>query len=83
MRYELILPGEQRSLQIVFEGDFPYRIQKWDESYSGLAGTEAKKMTPRAVRTHTVMDACWQHHRNKDRMLLKKLGLGAREMGND
>ena len=27
VRYELILPGEQRTLQIVFEKDFPYRIQ--------------------------------------------------------
>ena len=40
-------------------------------------------MTTRAARTHTIMDAYWQHHDNKDRALLKKLGLGAREMGSD
>jgi hypothetical protein len=27
VHYKLILPGEQRTLQIVFEKDFPYRIQ--------------------------------------------------------
>ena len=82
-RYELNLPGEQRTLRIVFEKDFPYRIQKWEESYPGLTGAAAKKMTTRAVRTHTIMDAYWQHHGNKDRELLKKLGLSARKMGSD
>ncbi|UCD81750.1 MAG: hypothetical protein JSW26_10090 [Desulfobacterales bacterium] len=81
--YELTLPGEQRTLRIVFEKVFPYRIQEWEESYPGLSGTGAKVMTTRAVRTHTIMNAYWQHHSNKDRVLLKKLGLSAREMGTD
>jgi len=83
VRYELNLPGEQRTLRIFFERDFPYRIHKWEESYPGLAGTPAKDLTTRAVRTHTIMDAYWLHHKNKDLKLLKKLGLSAREMGSD
>ena len=83
MRYELNYPGEQRRLRIVFEKNFPYRIQQWEESYPSISGTASQEMTTRAVRTHTIMDAYWQHHRNQDRGLLKKLGLSAREMGND
>ena len=31
--YEIIFPDEQRTLRIYFEKDFPYRIQKWQETY--------------------------------------------------
>ena len=80
VRYEIAFPEEQRTLRIFFEKDFPYRIQNWEESYRGLAQMGAKVLTTRAVRTHTIMDAYWQHHGNKDRALLKGLGLHAREM---
>ena len=82
VRYTINFPGEQRTLRIFFEKDFPYRIQKWEESYRGLNGMSKKAMTTRASRTHTIMDTYWQHHGNKDRALLKKLGLNAREMGS-
>ncbi len=83
VRYEVAFPAEQRTLRIFFEKDFPYRIQKWEESYRGLAAMGAKVMTTRAIRTHTIMDAYWRHHGNRDRALLKKLGLGAKEMQID
>jgi hypothetical protein len=83
VRYEINFPGEQRTLRIDFEQDFPYRIQQWEESYPGLSGEGTTVMTTSATRTHTLMDAYWQHHGNKDRARLKKLGLGAREMGGD
>lgn len=83
VRYEVNLPGEQRTLRIFFERDFPYRIQKWEEAYPGLPGSQAEDLATRAVRTHTIMDAYWLHHKNKDRQLLKKLGLTASEMGSD
>jgi hypothetical protein len=82
VRYEINFAAEQRTLRIFFEKDFPHRIEKWEESYRSL-GTDGKVMTTRASRTHTIMDAYWQHHGNKDRELLKKLGLGAREMGSN
>ena len=77
VRYEIHFPGEQRTLRIFFEKDFPYRIQKWEDITRGGSGKSRKEMTTRAVRTHTLMDAYWQHHTNKDRALLKKLGLKA------
>ena len=83
VRYEIVFAAEQRTLRIFFEKEFPYRIQKWEDSYRGLAGTGAKAMTTRATRTHTIMDAYWQHHGNRDRALLKKLGLSAKEMQTD
>jgi hypothetical protein len=83
VRYEIIFPAEQRTLRIFFEKEFPYRIQKWEDSYRGLAAMGAKVMTTRAIRTHTIMDAYWQHHGNRDRALLKKLGLGAKELGSN
>ena len=82
VRYEINFSGEQRRVRIFFEKDFPHRIEKWEESYPS-PGTDAKVMTTRATRTHTIMDAYWQHHGNKDRELLKELGLGAREMGSN
>lgn len=83
VRYEIKFPEQQRVLRIWFEAEFPYRIQQWEESYRALADRGAKSMTTRAVRTHSIMDAYWQHHGNRDRALLKKLGLGARELGNN
>ena len=80
---EINFPDEQRTLQIYFEKDFPYRIQKWYETYRSIIGMGAKALTTRAARTHTIMDPYWKHHTNKDRPRLKALGLSAREMGNN
>jgi hypothetical protein len=82
VRYEIVFPDEKRTLRIFFERDFPYRIQKWEEAYPGLRGGDSAIMTTRAVRTHTVMDAYWQHNGNTDRRLLRKLGLGPRELSD-
>ena len=65
-----------------FKKDFPYRIQKWRETYRGLIDQKVKVLTTRAVRTHTIMDPYWRHHTNKDRRRLEALGLSAREMGS-
>jgi hypothetical protein len=69
-------------LHSYFEKDFPYRIQKWHETYWGLIDQKAKVLTTRAVRTHTIMVPYWRHHTNKDRGRLEALGLSAREMGS-
>ena len=79
--YEVKFPAQERTLQIYFEKDFPYRIQKWHETYKGLIGMGAKVLTTRANRTHTIMEPYWKLHTNQDRRRLQGLGLGAREMG--
>jgi len=81
--HEINFTDEQRTLRIYFEKDFPYRIQKWQETYRGLIDNKAKVLTTRAVRTHTIMDPYWRHHTNKDRWRLEALGLKAREMGGN
>ena len=81
--YEINFPDEQRTLGIYFENDFPYRIQKWHETYKGRIGTGAKVLTTRAIRTHTIMEPYWKLHTNKDRWRLEGLGLSAREMGSN
>jgi len=78
--YEINLETERRVLQIYFEKEFPYRIQKWNEIYSGSAEKGTATLTTSAVRTHTIQNAYWRHHDNRDRKLLKQLGLGAREL---
>lgn len=77
VRYEIRFPEAERLLRIFFEKDFPYRIQKWEEVRNSGKGANRQQMTTRAVRTHTLMDAYWRHNKNKDRTLLKKLGLKA------
>lgn len=82
VRYEIRFPEEQRILRIDFEKTFPFRIQEWEEAYPVSRGGGTEIMTTRAVRTHTLMNAYWQHNSNEDRDLLEKLGLSAREMGD-
>jgi hypothetical protein len=82
-RYTIHLPEDKRILRILFEKDFPYRIQQWEDTHPVFAGSREGVLTTRATRTHTIMSAYWQHHDNKDRALLDKLGLGAREMGKN
>jgi len=75
--YTLDYPAEKRVVEISFEKGFPHRIQRWEERYPGLDGEIA---TTRAERTHTIMIDYWNHHHDRDRKLLKKLGLSAAEM---
>ena len=75
---EKMHPGSQ--IKADNPGSEDIAVLKWNETYRGLAGMEAKVLTTRATRTHTIMDAYWRHNGNQDRKLLKKLGLGAREL---
>lgn len=79
--YEISFQEAQRNLRIFFEKDFPYRIQKWLETVGGLSGTAHQASTTGATRTHTIQTAYWRQHGNRDRAMLKKLGLGTRELG--
>ena len=79
--YEIKFSDVQRTIQIFFDKDFPYRIHKWSETYMGLTDNGTKMLTTSAIRTHTIMKAYWRHHGNKDRALLKTLGLNDRELG--
>ena len=67
-------------IRIDFEREFPYRIQKWEDTHRGLYRRSPKVITTRAERTHTLNIDYWKHHNNEDRRLLERLGLGPREL---
>ncbi|UCF91145.1 MAG: J domain-containing protein [Desulfobacterales bacterium] len=77
--YEVNFPVEKRVLKIFFEKDFPYRIQGWEDTHSGLKGPGGQALTTRAGRTHTILSDYWNRHGNQDRSLLVKLGLRDRQ----
>lgn len=83
VRYEINFPEEQRTLRIDFEQDFPYRIHKWEDSYPGLSGMSANVLTTSATRTHTMMDAYWQHHGKKRQGAAEKTGTGREGIGKE
>jgi hypothetical protein len=70
--YTVIFRDEGRTLKILFERDFPYRIQRWEDTHRVLNGDT---LTTTAVRTHTILNDYWNHHSNRDRRLLTQLGL--------
>jgi hypothetical protein len=72
-QYQLFFPASHRTLKILFERDFPYRIQAWEDTNKGMGDN---LQTTSGVRTHTIMSEYWNHHGNKDRELREKLGLG-------
>lgn len=78
VEYVVEMPAHQRTLRIVFERDFPHRIERWEDAYPSPALGSRKTLRTSAVRSHTIKSLYWQHHSNVDRSLLKRLGLEAR-----
>jgi hypothetical protein len=72
LKYEVALPDVERRLVIWFEQAFPHRIVAWEEHGRARSG---KIMVTRARRTHIQMLDYWNHHANRDRELLPRLGL--------
>lgn len=77
--YVVRFPEQIRTLKIVFETRFPYRIQSWEDTYPSPKWTGGNVLTSRAVRTHTLVTDYWRHHGNEGRKMLHRLGLSAGE----
>lgn len=75
--YRIEYKDFKRVLEITFETTFPYTIQAWQEEVES-GWPEAKTLTTRAVRTHSIMSAYWGQHDVKDRTARKELGLSER-----
>lgn len=73
--YRLEYPELERELEIVYEGDFPYKIAGWKEERVSGWGAQAKRLTTVARRTHSIMSPYWSQHDLKDRKLRAQLGL--------
>lgn len=72
-RYTIEYPGLGRELTIIFDPEFPYMINGWEETYAD--GREGKPMTTRATKKKTLKSAYWGKNSNADTKLRKELGL--------
>jgi len=62
-------------LKIIFQKEFPFQIEAWEESNISGWGKSVKKLITKAVRKKTIMFDYWNKHNNKDLLLRKKLDL--------
>ncbi|MFT4565511.1 MAG: hypothetical protein ACI9FN_000464 [Saprospiraceae bacterium] len=74
-KYRLEYQDIERVLEITFEEAFPYNILLWEETNKSGFGSNAKIITTRAVRTHSIKTAYWNQHDLSDANMRKKLGL--------
>ncbi len=74
-KYRVEYQDVERVLEIIFEEAFPYNILLWEETNKSGYGSNAKVLTTRAVRTHSIKAAYWNQHDLSDANMRKKLGL--------
>ncbi len=65
----------QRTVRIVFEKNFPFRIVGFEMDHKSGFGDDQRKMTTRGRRTHSIRSAYWEKNGTGDIGLRKELGL--------
>ena len=73
--YSINYPDLQRRLTIKFEKSFPHRILAWEESYKSGFGPNAKVLTIKAVKTHSMKSDYWSRNKLADSHLRDELGI--------
>lgn len=73
--YNIEYPELHRKLSIYYERDFPYAIQKWEETAESGFGQNAPILTTTAEKMARIKSAYWTKNGNKDLSLRKKLHL--------
>lgn len=73
--YNIEYPELHRKLSIYYERDFPYAIQKWEETAESGFGKNARVLTTTAEKMALIKSAYWTKNSNKDLSLRKKLHL--------
>ncbi|MBC2840390.1 septum formation inhibitor Maf [Robiginitalea sp. SC105] len=73
--YTITYPELNRTLQIHFQGSFPYTIQGWTDSYPSGFGDAAQVLTTTARLKKTLKTPYWQQNSNSDLHLRDSLGL--------
>ncbi len=63
-----------RTLNIIFEKKFPYRVLGWNDQFPG---TDGKVLTTTATLNKTMRLSYWSKHNNMDTLLRKQLALPA------
>jgi hypothetical protein len=74
-QYSLDYKTVERQLVITFETAFPYKIVSWEERYASGFGSQAKILTPRARRTHSIRSDYWSKNKLSDSHLREELGI--------
>ena len=64
--YTITYPDLDRSLKIVFQSEFPYRIEGWEESSRSGFGEDATMLTTKADRINTITTPYWELHDPED-----------------
>jgi hypothetical protein len=75
MTIKLEYPELKRTLEIIYESEFPYQIAGWKETRKSGFGKKAKTLETVAKRTHQIMEPYWSLNGNSDESYRKKLGL--------
>jgi hypothetical protein len=75
MTYNIQYKSLDRTLKIVFQKEFPFQIEAWEESNMSGWGSNAKKLTTKAVHKKSIMLDYWNKHNNEDLVLRKELEL--------
>ncbi len=73
--YELEYKELERKLSIKFEKEFPYQILGWEETYKSGFGANAKLMTTKAIKTHSLKTNYWSKNKLSDSHLRDELGI--------
>lgn len=68
-QYTLEYPTDDRTLKIVFEGDFPFKIVGWSETYA----SKDNLLTTRAVLKTSLRSDYWAHNAPADSTLRRTL----------
>ncbi len=72
--YTVHFTREGRVLRVLFERNFPHRIEGWTDSYPPIFGSKAP-LVSRAKRKHTIREPYWNLHGNAHRAQRTRLGL--------
>jgi len=72
--YSLHYPMLERELIIYFNSDFPYEIEKWEET-NGTAPNDSTRLKTTAHKIKRIRNDYWNLNRNKDTGLRDTLGL--------
>lgn len=70
--YQVIFPEFDRTLEIIYESDFPYHIAGWTDTYAVASG---EKLTSISKRISTKRMPYWSQHDLEDHHLRAELGL--------
>jgi hypothetical protein len=73
--YTIRYPELNRDLTIYFETEFPFSIEKWEETYVSGYGQGAKTLTTTATKMKQIKTTYWSQNKNSDSALRDTLGL--------